>query len=165
MRKYIYYIAALAATLFASSCSEMMNDARDAEVVAPIKVAYKIDIKEFTAPDGSPATAPSEWFSNLEVVFNNFSEGIETNVSVGSDGIAMAEVIPGIYNITVRSTQKYEGKSYILNGLAQNVALTEAVTSANDKYAIHIQPLLGSPLCIREMYYAGSPGGYFRDQF
>ncbi|MBQ8438946.1 MAG: DUF4876 domain-containing protein [Alistipes sp.] len=165
MRKYIYYIAALAATLFASSCSEMMNDARDAEVVALIKVAYKIDIKEFTAPDGSPATAPAEWYENLEAVFNNFSEGIETVVKVGSDGVAMAEVIPGIYNITVRSTLKYDGKSYIINGLAQNVALTEEVTSASDKYAISIQPLLGSPLCIREMYYAGSPGGYFRDQF
>ena len=158
MRKYIYYIAAFAA-LILSSCSEMMNDALDAEVVAPIKVAYKIDIKNFTAPDGSAATAPADWYSNLEVVFNNFSEGIETNVKVGADGVAMAEVIPSIYNITVRSTQKYNGKSYIINGLAQNVALTEAVTSPSDKYAISIQPLLGSPLCIREMYYAGSLGG------
>ena len=165
MRKYIFYIAALAAAAFTASCAEMMNDARDAEVVAPIKVAYKIDIKEFTAPDGTPAMAPADWYNNLEVVFNNFSEGIETSVNVGSDGIADAEVIPGIYNITVRSTQKYDGKSYILNGLAQNVALTESITSASDKYAISIQPLLGSPLCIREMYYAGSPGGYFRDQF
>ena len=165
MRKYIFYIAALAAAAFTASCAEMMNDARDAEVVAPIKVAYKIDIKEFTAPDGTPAMAPADWYNNLEVVFNNFSEGIETSVNVGSDGVADAEVIPGIYNITVRSTQKYDGKSYILNGLAQNVALTESITSASDKYAISIQPLLGSPLCIREMYYAGSPGGYFRDQF
>ena len=165
MRKYIYYIAAFAAIVFASSCSKMMNEALEAEIVEPIKVAYTIDIKGFTAPDGTPATAPAEWYNNLEAVFNNFSEGIETVVKVGSDGIAMAEVIPGVYNITVRSTQKYDGKSYILNGLAQNVTLTENVTTANDKFAISIQPLLGSPLCIREMYYAGSPGGYFRDQF
>ena len=165
MRKYLYYIAAVAATLLTVSCSEMMNDARDAEIVQKVTVAYTIDIKDFTAPDGSAATAPADWFQNLEVVFNNFSEGIETLVPVGSNGVAMAEVIPGIYNITVRSTQKYDGKSYILNGLAQNVALTENVTTANDKYAISIQPLLGSPLCIREIYYAGSPGGYFRDQF
>ena len=165
MRKYIYYIAAFAAIALASSCSKMMNDALDAEIVEPIKVAYTVDIKDFTAPDGTPATAPADWFTNLEAVFNNFSEGIETVVKVGSDGVAMAEVIPGVYNITVRSTQKYDGKSYILNGLAQNVTLTEDVTTASDKYAITIQPLLGSPLCIREMYYAGSPGYYFRDQF
>ena len=165
MRKYLSYIAAVAATLLTVSCSEMMNEARDAEIVQKVTVAYTIDIKDFTAPDGSAATAPADWFQNLEVVFNNFSEGIETLVPVGSNGVAMAEVIPGIYNITVRSTQKYDGKSYILNGLAQNVALTENVTTANDKYAISIQPLLGSPLCIREIYYAGSPGGYFRDQF
>ena len=165
MRKYIYYIAAFAAIALASSCSKMMNDALDAEIVEPIKVAYTVDIKGFTAPDGTPATAPADWFTNLEAVFNNFSEGIETVVKVGSDGVAMAEVIPGVYNITVRSTQKYDGKSYILNGLAQNVTLTEDVTTASDKYAITIQPLLGSPLCFREMYYAGSPGGYFRDQF
>ena len=165
MRKYLNYIAAVAATLLIASCSKMMNEALDAEIVQKVTVAYTIDIKNFTAPDGSPATAPTEWFQNLEVVFNNFSEGIETLVEVDNNGVAMAEVIPGIYNITVRSTQKYDGKSYILNGLAQNVALTENVTTANDKYAISIQPLLGSPLCIREMYYAGSPGGYFRDQF
>ena len=165
MRKYIYYIAAFAAIALASSCSKMMNDALDAEIVEPIKVAYTVDIKGFTAPDGTPATAPADWFTNLEAVFNNFSEGIETVVKVGSDGVAMAEVIPGVYNITVRSTQKYDGKSYILNGLAQNVTLTEDVTTVSDKYAITIQPLLGSPLCFREMYYAGSPGGYFRDQF
>ena len=165
MRKYIYYIAAFAAIVFVSSCCKMMNEALEAEIVEPIKVAYTVDIKNFTAPDGTPATAPAEWYNNLEAVFNNFSEGIETVVKVGSDGIAMAEVIPGVYNITVRSTQKYDGKSYILNGLAQNVTLTENVTTANDKFAISIQPLLGSPLCIREMYYAGSPGGYFRDQF
>ena len=165
MKKYIYYIATLAAAFMATSCAEMMNDARDAEIVEPIKVAYTVDIKDFTAPDGTPATAPADWFTNLEAVFNNFSEGIETVVKVGSDGVAMAEVIPGVYNITVRSTQKYDGKSYILNGLAQNVTLTEDVTTVSDKYAITIQPLLGSPLCFREMYYAGSPGGYFRDQF
>ena len=165
MRKYLNYIAAVAATLLIASCSKMMNEALDAEIVQKVTVAYTIDIKDFTAPDGSPATAPTEWFQNLEVVFNNFSEGIETLVEVDNNGVAMAEIIPGIYNITVRSTQKYDGKSYILNGLAQNVALTENVTTSNDKYAISIQPLLGSPLCIREMYYAGSPGGYFRDQF
>ena len=165
MRKYLYYIAAVAATLLIASCSKMMNEALDAEIVQKVTVAYTIDIKDFTAPDGSPATAPTDWYQNLEVVFNNFSEGIETLVEVDNNGVAMAQVIPGIYNITVRSTQKYDGKSYILNGLAQNVALTENVTTSNDKYAISIQPLLGSPLCIREIYYAGSPGGYFRDQF
>ena len=77
MRKYLYYIAAVAATLLTVSCSEMMNEARDAEIVQKVTVAYTIDIKDFTAPDGSAATAPADWFQNLEVVFNNFSEGIE----------------------------------------------------------------------------------------
>ena len=99
MRKYIYYIAAFAAIALASSCSKMMNDALDAEIVEPIKVAYTVDIKDFTAPDGTPATAPADWFTNLEAVFNNFSEGIETVVKVGSDGVAMAEVIPGVYTM------------------------------------------------------------------
>ncbi len=75
MRKYIYYIAAFAAIALASSCSKMMNDALDAEIVTPVKVTCKIDIN-LIAPDGSPATAPAEWYDGLEVVFNNFSEGI-----------------------------------------------------------------------------------------
>ncbi len=165
MRKYIFYIVALAATAFTSSCAKMMNDARDAEVVELISVVYQININDFKAPDGSPVTAPDDWYENLEVVFNNFSEGIETSVSVGSNGVAQAEIIPGVYNITVRSTQAYNGYDYIINGLAQNVTLVESVTTANDKYTISIKPQRASALCIREMYYAGSPGGYFRDQF
>lgn len=155
----------MAALALATSCAEMMNDARDAAVVEPIRIAYAIDIKDFTAPDGTSAVAPDEWYENLEVTFNNFAEGIESKVTVGRDGLAEAELIPGIYNITVRSTQKYEGKSYILNGLAQNVSLTESNSSIDASRSISIEPLLGSPLCIREMYYAGSLGGYFRDQF
>ena len=162
MRKYIYYIAALAATLFASSCSEMMNDARDAEVVAPVKVTCKIDIN-LIAPDGSPATAPAEWYDGLEVVFNNFSEGISTPGKVNSDGTVSAELIPGIYNITAQHPEKqeYSRRKYILNGLTQNVA----ITATKNKSSVTIHPSMESPLCIREMYYAGSPGGYFRDQF
>ena len=165
MRKYIYYIAAFAAIALASSCSKMMHDALDAEIVEPIKVTYQINIKDFKTPNGTPVTAPANWYENLEVIFNNFSEGISVPVSVGSDGIAKAEIIPGVYNITVRSTQNYEGEDYIINGLAQNVTLVENITAANDAYTIAIKPILASALCIREMYYAGSLGGYFRDQF
>ncbi len=167
MKRYIYYIAALCAAFAATSCAEMMNDALDAEKVELIDVAYKVDIKAFADTEGNTTEAPAEWFKSLEVTFNNFSEQIETVVPVSANGIAHAQLIPGIYNIVVRSTQEYNGANYILNGLAQNIPLTKSVAESdiNESTTVSITPLMGSPLCFREIFYAGSLGWYFRDQF
>lgn len=156
-----------AATFAFASCAEMMNDARDAEVVELIDVVYKVDIKDFTAPDGSQAQAPAEWYSNLKVTFNNFAEGISTEVGVDAKGIAKVQLIPGIYNIMVSTAQKqeYDHRKYILNGLAQNIAFTEDVTSVGKENVVTINPSMDSPLCFKELFYAGSPGWYFRDQY
>lgn len=153
--------------LFATSCAEMMNDAREAEIVELIDVAYKVEIKNFTDADGNTVVAPDEWYQNLEVVFNNFAEQIETEVSLDANGVAHAQLIPGIYNIIVRSTQKYNDVNYILNGLVQNIAFTTGIAESNidESTTISIAPQMGSPLCFRELFYAGSEGWYFRDQF
>ena len=167
MKRYINYIAAFAAALFSVSCAEMVNDAREAEKVQLIQVAYKVDINDFTAADGNQVSAPEEWYGQIKVTFNNFAEGIETTVGVDANGVATAELIPGIYNIMASTDKKqeYAHRKYIVNGLAQNVPLTTNVTSVGEGNSIKINPVMDSPLCIREMYYAGSEGGYFRDQF
>ena len=167
MKRYINYIAAFAVTLFAVSCAEMVNDARDVEKVQLIQVTYKVEINDFTAADGNQVSAPEEWYDQIEVTFNNFAEGIETVVGVDANGVAKAELIPGIYNIMASTDKKQEHshRKYIVNGLAQNVALTENITSVTKDNSISINPVMDSPLCIREMYYSGSEGGYFRDQF
>ena len=167
MKRYINYIAAFVAALFSVSCAEMVNDAREAEKVQLIQVAYKVDINDFTAADGNQVSAPEEWYSQIKVTFNNFAEGIETTVGVDANGVATAELIPGIYNIMASTDKKqeYAHRKYIVNGLAQNVPLTTNTTSVSEGNSIKINPVMDSPLCIREMYYAGSEGGYFRDQF
>ena len=99
MKRYIYFIATLAAALFCSSCAEMMNEAREAEVVKLIDVAYKINIRELTTSEGDKVAAPAEWYQRLEVTFVNFAEQIETKATVNADGIVQASIIPGIYNI------------------------------------------------------------------
>ena len=167
MKRYINYIAVFAAALFSVSCAEMVNDAREAEKVQLIQVAYKVDINDFTAADGNQVSAPEEWYGQIKVTFNNFAEGIETTVGVDANGVATAELIPGIYNIMASTDKKqeYAHRKYIVNGLAQNVPLTTNITSVGEDNSIKINPVMDSPLCIREMYYAGSEGGYFRDQF
>lgn len=167
MKRYIRNIAALAVALTASACAEMMTDADEAEVIRYIEVAYKVDIRDFTDADGNSVSAPAEWFDELEVKFNNFAELTETVVPVDAQGIARARITPGIYNVTVRKTEKLDGKSYILNALNQNVALIDDVSAdqIGDATTISVRPILGSPLCFREIYYAGAPGNYFRGQF
>ena len=167
MKRYIYYIATFAAALFAVSCSEMMNDAREVDVVEKIEVAYKVDINSFTAADGNQVAAPEEWYDQIKVTFNNFAEGIETVVGVDKQGVAKVELIPGIYNIMVSTDTKpeYLHRKYIINGLAQNVPLTEDITTIGKDNVVKVNPSMDSPLCFRELFYAGSEGWYFRDQF
>ncbi len=167
MKRYIYYIAALLATMVTTSCAEMMNDARKAEKVELIEVAYKIDIEDLTTTEGDKVAAPADWYSKLEVKFVNFAEQLEIPATLSSDGLAQAELIPGIYNIVVRSSQEYNGANYILNGLAQNIAFTKSTTEAeiNEQKPISITPLMGSPLCFRELFYSGALGWYLNDQF
>lgn len=170
MKKYIYYIATLAAAFMATSCAEMMNDARDAEIVELIDVAYKVNIRELTTSEGDKVAAPVSWYKNLDVTFVNFAEQIETKATINADGIAQARVIPGIYNIVVRSIQpSEEGINYILNGLAQNTPLSKSISveeAAESNSEVLITPIIkDSPLVFSEMFYAGSEGFYFRDQF
>ena len=170
MKRYIYYIATFTAMLFATSCAEMMNEAREAEVVELIDVAYKINIRELTTSEGDKVAAPADWYQNLEVTFVNFAEQIETKAQVNADGIAQANVIPGIYNIVVRSIlPSEEGINYILNGLAQNTPLTKNISveeAAESTSEVLITPIIkDSPLVFKELFYAGSEGWYFRDQF
>lgn len=167
MKTYIRIISALAAALITGACTEMMTEAGNADRIRYIEVSYKVQIDEFTDADGNTATAPAEWYSDMEVTFNNFSELVETTAAVGTDGIARARLTPGIYNVTVRKTGKLDGKSYILNALNQNVALIDDIApeQIDEKTTISISPILGSPLCFREIYYAGAPGNYFRGQF
>ena len=85
MRKYIYYIAAFAAIVFASSCSKMMNEALEAEVIEPIEVTYKIDIDLESPADGSPVAAPTEWYNKLKYFQNDSYDSIlkdEINTAV-----------------------------------------------------------------------------------
>ena len=169
MKRYIYFIAILTIALFCSSCAEMMNDAREAEVVKLIDVAYKINIRELTTSEGDKVAAPAEWYQTLDVTFVNFAEQIETKATVNSDGIVQASVIPGIYNIVVRGIQPYDDINYILNGLAQNTPFSKSITveeALASQSEVLITPIIkDSPLVFKEVFYAGSEGWYFRDQF
>ena len=168
MKRYIYYIIALLAVMSASSCAEMMNEAREAEIVQLIDVAYKVNIKDLTTVEGEKESAPSDWYQNLDVTFINFAEQIETKATVDENGYIKAQIIPGIYNIVIQSIQDYEETSYFVNGLAQNVPFSESIPTekVETSQTISITPIIKeSPLCFREIFYAGSEGWYFRDQF
>ncbi len=167
MKRYIQIISIVAAALFTGACTKMMSEADGTPIIRYINVSYRVNINDFTDANGDTASAPAEWYTGMEVMFNNFGELTETAVPVNANGIAEARITPGIYNVTVRKTGKLDGKSYILNALNQNVALVDDVApeQIDQKTTISIQPILGSPICFREIYYAGGPGSYFRDQF
>lgn len=153
-----------------SSCVDMMEEAGDAHIVRPVRVAIKVNaVTGFVDIDGNATPDPNFKPHGLHVRFVNYEEDAVTECTTDENGIAVAEVVPGNYTISVTGSAKYDGTTYYLNGALQNKALLEDVTpeeaSASKDYSLSIRPSQVGSLCFREIFYAGSPGYYFRNQF
>lgn len=171
MKRSIFRMAVLAVSAALSgSCIEMMDEAGKASVVKPVRVAIKVHaVTGFVDIEGNGSPDPNFSTEGLDVRFVNYEEGAEIRTVTGPGGIAEAEVVPGNYTISVTGRAEYEGATYYLNGALQNKALLEPVTpeqaSSSRDYSLSIRPSRVGSLCFREIFYAGSPGPYFRNQF
>ncbi len=164
------YIALLSLALPVSglvSCSEMMTEAGDAEIVEPITVSYKVNaVTGFVDADGKGEPDPNFPTEGLKATFVNYEESSFTSATVDADGIATATLTPGVYTINVAGSVENEGETYYLNGAAQNISLTKNVSreEAAAGSTLNLRPAKVGPLCIKEVYYCGISPYYFRDQ-
>lgn len=153
MKKYI--AALLVATLSAcvvAGC-QGFGEASSAESIAPLdlKVGLSFDIDNL------------ESVNDLKIKLENYSNGIHYEQSVtATKSVTLTNIVPGIYTIAVSGTAyDKNGAEYYVNGNIVNKALYKGV----DAVTVHISGLKVSPLVFKEIYYAGSKGRYFRDQF
>lgn len=142
--------------MYATLSCERYQEAADAELIAPIEVAVKlnIDIPDMESIDG------------LEIRIVNNSEGYTYKKAFSGNSVCVDDVIPGIYTISVSGTARdSKGEEYYLNGNAVNKGLYDGASSLD----ILMQGLKVSPLVFKEIYYCGSKPpvafSYFRDQF
>ena len=169
----IYIISALAA-LPLVSCIEMMKEAGEAEIAEYIDVAFKVNaMTGFVDADGNGEQDPNFNTAGLNVRFVNYDENLVVEAVTNEKGIAIGkQLIPGNYTVSVSGGVENEGTTYYLNGSVQNTALTQTVTeeeaesgSSAGGYSIAIRPAPIGQVCFKEIFYAGSPGYYFRNQF
>ncbi len=137
----------------------------DGEFIAPVN--YEIQV---TYDENFDNKAASEAVISLE----NIEDGKTYEATTNTEGIAVVEVVPGNYQLTISKTMTAEEyfdfsgqeteAEVSFNGSAQNVSITEN----NGSTSIEIVTGTIGNLLIKQIYYNGSDvrlGAVFRDQF
>ena len=103
-----------------------------------------------------------ESFEGLKIIFTNFLENIKIEKEITGTSISVEGLIPGIYTIVISGkAANNEGQLFYLNGSLVNYP----IFNDNETIKIAVTGLKISPLVFKEIYFAGSPKNYFRDQF
>lgn len=153
------FLAALCAIACLCSCDEMEKD--------KIKtVNVKVTVDESKLDNVKP--------ESYTVTLTNTANAVPTVVTT-ENGIAMASVVPGVYNVVVSASITEDGFSYSVTGNASAVSFLEE----NDEVTVAVQLVKESQLIFKELYYSGctyktgevddegneSTDMYFRDQY
>lgn len=154
MNKKYKYLTMLASflCLMTASCTNF-SEASDAEKAEPLNIGVSMTIN---VPNLKSV-------KDLKVKLDDLKDDYHYVLPVSEAGdVTISNVIPGIYTISV-SGNAYDqnDEEYYINGSVVNKALYTGET----KVSVDVQGLKVSPLIFKELYYAGSKGWYFRDQF
>ena len=139
-------------SLLTTSCTNF-SEASDAEKAEPLNIGVSMTIN---VPNLKSV-------KDLKVKLDDLKDDYHYVLPVNEAGdVTISNVIPGIYTISV-SGNAYDqnDEEYYINGSVVNKALYTGET----KVSVDVQGLKVSPLIFKELYYAGSKGWYFRDQF
>ena len=149
MKKYI----ALAALLAFISC-EQFKEVADVQPVTIITA--NINVTSENVPSDIPRP------ENFSVKFINYNDKIEVVKTTDANGnVSVNDLIPGIYSITATGEIGYKGFNYIYNGTLANQTITQ--TGKTLDLSVNVSKTGG--LVMKEIYFNGSSGYYFKDQF
>lgn len=151
------FLAALCAVACLCSCDEQGK-------IKTINV--KVTVDESKVTDVKP--------ESYTVTLTNTANAVPTVVTT-ENGIAMASVVPGVYNVVVSASIAEDGFSYSVTGNASAVSFL----AENDEVTVAVQLVKESQLIFKELYYSGctyetgevdedgkaSTDMYFRDQY
>lgn len=148
-----YFMACICAVAALVACDPTTGD------IQTVDVTVTVDASEIDA-----AVAPETYNVTLTNTANGNVVTAETE-----NGVAVANVIPGIYTIVVEATVADGGFTYFLTGSAKDTNILESENAVTVKMGI----VKESQLVIKETYYTGctyntsetEQATYFRDQF
>ncbi|MCK9624846.1 MAG: DUF4876 domain-containing protein [Bacteroidales bacterium] len=150
MKKYITLFILL---LTLVSC-EQFKEVTDVPVVANISASVSVTSNAVASDVPRPDT--------YTVKFINYDDNYEVAKTTDANGkVSVADIIPGIYTVTVTGDIAYKGFTYYYSGSIVN----EKITTSGNNFTIDVNASKAGDLIIKEIYYNGSTGYYFKDQF
>jgi len=99
---------------------------------------------------------------DMTIKLDNYRENIHIVKSMTELKVELTDVLPGLYNITIDGQViTTDGETFMLNGSLVNYPLTKD----NEALTLNVKKSRLGDLVFSEIYYAGTPKYYFRDQF
>lgn len=159
MKKILIYLFALNA-LFVTSCTDAFDNISDAKKVEGISLTFNLslDIEDLTGYE-------------IILKLTNYDEGLEYSFPVTATSrtagnkvtVTAADIVPGIYTAVLsgRGLTDDTAFEYMLSGSL----VSQSMTKDGESFDISISAGKKGTLIFKELYYAGVPSYYFRDQF
>lgn len=150
MKKIKIFLLALTTSVIAG-CTEAFDNISDGKEVENISVNFNLTMGVDNLKE-----------SNLELKLKNIKEGLDYTFPVTSNVATAKDIIPGIYSVNISGTGKDNDEiEYLMNGNMVN----QLLLNNNEKFDVKVKGIMLAALVFKEIYYAGVPSYYFRDQF
>ena len=149
MKKYIILALALL-TLAACSQFEELKGVSD---VKPLTTGVTVTANTVDASVPRP--------DSYTVRFINYDEKLDITTKTDAAGkVSVGNLIPGRYNVTVSAEVAHSGFTYYFSGTVTNKIIT-----SDTSLTIDVAASKAGALVFKEIYFNGSTGYYFKDQF
>nr|MCR5744931.1 DUF4876 domain-containing protein [Bacteroidales bacterium] len=149
MKKYIILALALL-TLAACSQFEELKGVSD---VKPLTTGITVTANTVDASVPRP--------DSYTVRFINYDEKLDITTKTDAAGkVSVGNLIPGRYNVTVSAEVAHSGFTYYFSGTVTNKIIT-----SDTSLTIDVAASKAGALVFKEIYFNGSTGYYFKDQF
>lgn len=148
MKNYIFSLLAL---FLLQGCGDY-KDIVEMPEFKPISISVK----------GNITLEDIQEIEYLKVKLDNYNENIHREQEMDNLETALTDLLPGLYNITIDGKMTTKGgETFMLNGTLVNYPLVKN----NEAITLEVKESHLGDLIFSEIYYAGSPKHYFRDQF
>ena len=149
MKKYIILALSLLTVLGCAQFEEL----KGVSEVKPLTTGITVTTNTVDASVPRP--------DSYTVRFINYDEKLDISAQTDAAGkVSVSNLIPGRYNVTVSAEVAHSGFTYYYSG-----TLTNKIITSDTSLSIDVAASKAGALVFKEIYFNGSTGYYFKDQF